>query len=177
LEDAKVLYRSGRYARAYALGVLSAEEFAKAYIYKGFSKGWIEEDKVSLFRDSLTWHSAKIELFRILASITYALYSDHENWGILESGKLPEKSKWDEAEANKIWKMFESSERLKEDAFYVSVRGRSFKTPKSAITWQMSKEVLDFMTRMTTQYDIQHQEFHGSTFKAEGSATPGEAPK
>lgn len=158
LEDAEVLYEAKRYARAYALGVLSAEEFSKAYVYKGISKEWgVKYDAV--FRNSLRKHKAKIGMFRIIASITYSLYSNPENWPVVESGRLPERSKWDTPKAEKIWKLFEKSQRLKEDALYVRVKGKSFTTPRKQITWQMSRDVLDFMIEITSQFDIQHQEF------------------
>jgi len=177
LEDAKVLYRAGKYARAYALGVLSAEEYAKAFIYKGFSRGWVKEDQIELFRNSLTSHKAKIGAFRILASMTYALFSNPQNWPTIESGKLPERSKWNSQKAERIWKLFEHSERLKEKAFYVEVRGKSFDTPKMAITWQMSRDILNFMTEVTSQYDIQHQEFSSTTFKPERGTSPSGTSK
>lgn len=159
LDEAIILYNAGSFQRAYALGVLSAEEFAKAFVYKGFADGWVKPDKVALYRHALTTHKAKVGMFKILASLTYSLFSNPENWPIIESGNLPDGKRQDRKKAERIWKMFEQAEDLKLDAIYVDIRDGKVKSPKKAITWQMAKEILDFMTEITMQYDVPSQEF------------------
>jgi AbiV family abortive infection protein len=56
-EDAKLLYRHKRYPRAYALSVLSCEEFAKAFLYKCIACGFVVDPNFS--RD-LDFHELKL---------------------------------------------------------------------------------------------------------------------
>lgn len=65
--------------------------------------------------------------------------------------------------------MFEKAEPLKENAFYVDVNfeARLIKTLSDAVTRTLAKEMLDFMTRINYQYNIQHQEFWAAESKPE----------
>lgn len=174
VEDARILCSAGRYPRAYALGVLSAEEFAKSFVYKGFSEGWIKPEQVALFRNALVGrgaHKAKVGLFKTLAVLTYSLFSDPKNWPVIESGRLPDSKNRDVVKAEKIWKIFERAEDLKLDPIYADIKEDEVKTPQIKITWQMAKEILEFMTEITIQYDVPNQEFRTVTF------TQGESKK
>ena len=57
LEEANIMFSSSKFARAYALGVLSAEELAKSFIYKCISVGLITDPD---FRRDIRNHQEKI---------------------------------------------------------------------------------------------------------------------
>jgi len=57
LEEANILYNSSKYVRAYALCVLSSEEFVKAFLYKRISVGVITDPD---FKNDIRSHKEKI---------------------------------------------------------------------------------------------------------------------
>lgn len=57
------------------------------------------KDDLDLFQRNLTKHAAKIDTVRTIGIIAFALYSNRENWPLMESGKLPNRSNWDMARA------------------------------------------------------------------------------
>jgi AbiV family abortive infection protein len=57
LEEANILYKNSKYARSYALSVLSTEEFVKAFLYKCISVGLITDPE---FKRDIRSHQEKI---------------------------------------------------------------------------------------------------------------------
>ncbi|MFQ5970417.1 MAG: AbiV family abortive infection protein [Nitrososphaerales archaeon] len=69
LKDANILFSHRRYARAFALGVLSCEEFTKAFLYKCVACGIIIDK--NYYRD-LRLHDLKLYHFIELITSNYA---------------------------------------------------------------------------------------------------------
>ena len=57
LEEANILYTNSKYARTYALCVLSAEEFVKSFLYKCISVGIITDPE---FKKDIRNHEEKM---------------------------------------------------------------------------------------------------------------------
>ena len=72
LREAVLLYKNKKYARGYALAVLSCEEFAKAFLYKCIACGFVVDKD---FRRDLGFHELKLAHLAYILSTTSALRS------------------------------------------------------------------------------------------------------
>jgi len=164
LYEGKLLARSWKFARAYALCVLSSEEFCKAVLYKCVSAKLVGKHKV---REIARIHSEKIERFIHIVVSPYIIAHHPEYLEALhQDSKEPDHAKHvfpDVASKialdtprliGRMMAIFRHAEERKLDALYVEVRGGRLVIPKDAIGERQYREIEDFVRRSIFGFEI-----------------------
>ncbi len=169
LEEANIMFNNSKFARAYALGVLSAEEFAKSFIYKCISVGLIKHD----FRRDIIKHQEKIFhiihilLMPRLLHVRYKKFldacdhdkheKDHSKHLGFEAFKRIYKF-WeyteDQDETLRQLRIFEHADNLKLKALYVDIVGNNVILPDDVIGMEKGKEIIDFLNTHAHGFEI-----------------------
>ncbi len=155
LWEANYLMEKRRYSRAYALGVLSAEESAKAFLWKAFSVGIITDPK---FPKDLRDHNVKLgHLIHIMAVPNLlGKYADEvkaameQDKGTTDHSKhvLPElfqRIGKDKEPIFEVIRIFGMASKSKLAGLYVDTEGDHIQRPSEVITSKMAEELLVFL--------------------------------
>jgi AbiV family abortive infection protein len=164
LDEAKILYRHSKFPRAYALAILSAEEFVKSYLCKYSSAGLDPNNEVEkILKD----HKKKIRrLIPVLlsayiftkcgANIVGAIQHDnrqsHSQQQLAPS--VIQESVITAMESQPVTRIFMDAHRLKVKALYADVEDRQLSVPSEVIGVSQCKEVLDFMNECIHGFDL-----------------------
>jgi AbiV family abortive infection protein len=137
-KDARLLYDKKRYARAYALSVLSIEELCKAYLFKGVAEGTIKEEKVKLLQKAIINHSIKLNMISLMLGISQLSSETTSYLNKADIGKdLPPPTFHEDVNKFlKVMEKFEEFGKAKLNALYVDINGSGVISPRS----EMNKE-------------------------------------
>lgn len=156
LDEANLLLDHQAYPRAYALGVLSAEEFAKAFLAKAYAAGVVNDKR---FLDDIMDH--RIKQIHFVSIISTAMLLTKHGKGLLdelsEARQDPQTANQkiqnaldqmfnDTTDFDTISDLFSSAELLKQDGFYVRMVGDVLTTPSEKITPTLAKDAIRFLS-------------------------------
>lgn len=157
LWEANYLMEKKRYSRAYALGVLSAEESAKAFLWKAFSIGIITDPK---FPKDLTDHNLKLGHLMHIMVVPNILgkHADEIKEAIKQDKGTTDHSKHilpavyqrigkDHEPILEVIRIFGRAGKSKLAGFYVDIDGDGIQRPSEVITSKMAEELLLFLNQ------------------------------
>lgn len=165
LYEARLLAESSKFSRAYALCVLSTEEFCKAFLYKSVSAGLIGNRKVSKI---VLIHSEKIERF---IHIIVAPFVISQHWQEFYGAIQHDKNEPDHANhifpkaVDEIGKdvphlveilmaIFKHAHKRKLDSLYVEVRGKELIIPKEKVGEKDYRRIEVFLRNSIFGFEI-----------------------
>lgn len=161
LEDANLLFRNSRFARAYALAELSLEEFAKAFLYRCYSAGLIRDAE---FQRDLNKHEEK--LFHAIhlmstAALTTPLFEalEHDK-GVSDHSrhifplKVQEIAK--SQRLDRVIDMLKDAHKRKLSSLYVEVEphDESVKSPADHSWEEQIDSLLTFMNAYANGFEV-----------------------
>jgi len=163
-EEAQILAGHSRFARAYALCVLSSEEFAKSFLWRGVSAGIAREDVV---RRVARKHEEKLLRFIHLLvepiiesthpeiskarehDVTEPDHSKHIYPAVMD--KVNEKV---QSDLTPFWQAFYHAHRRKTRAFYVDIIDDKLAIPNTVVGKQFFDEIHEFLSRWLDGFDV-----------------------
>jgi len=166
LEDANILFKQSRFARAYALGALSLEEFAKAFLYRCYSAGLITDPG---FDRDITLHKEKLFHGMHLLTSAYTLSPESTFARVITHDKrisdhsqhlLPKAAPKIALESmnriEKLLKIFAGSHELKLSGIYTEVDRKNGKvvSPSDIIKATDCNDLLTFLNTYMNGFEI-----------------------
>jgi AbiV family abortive infection protein len=171
LEEANILYSNSKFPRAYALCVLSMEEFAKSFLYKCHSVGLITDKDL---KRGIVKHQEKIFHSTHLMLIPYVLHNRYQKFFEAAEHDKNEKdhlkhlafeafkrvyefykySDDKEEIVHKYLELFKDVHNLKLKTLYVDIQGNKLVVPNNTITEEKCKQILEFLNTFAYGFDI-----------------------
>lgn len=142
LEDSRILFKNGRYQRAYVLAVLAMEELAKFVLCKAYVTGYVTDQSLRSFggfERVIRSHFPKQVTFlftRALKTSGITLLFLGISWNLTMKAR---------AAGAREAGVFDIVERTKQDALYVDLREGKVIVPENQVgekkTYELMKEV------------------------------------
>ncbi len=165
LEESRILADRSKFARAYALCVLGAEEFCKSFLYKGVSAGLVEERKI---QKVLKLHPEKLGRF-VHILMPHVILGLHAN----EIDEAIEHDKGEPDHANHIYpvvmdkmredgikwgptiaSLFATANETKLNGLYVDIASNKIVVPKEAIGRELYEQISWFLNTFLPGFEI-----------------------
>ncbi len=170
LEEAGILFSNGRHARAYALAVLSAEEFSKAFLYRVVLAGITTYSKI---QGDLRDHDKKLshEIHVITGMYGYLTMRDRLHKALQHDKGKPHSEHTFVNEMNhmifhllidenhpaykeftKIIDILNNAHKKKMKALYVETHGKKVSKPKEAVSLDETKYLIQLLNNQSPHF-------------------------